>query len=154
VSGSASRILTAYRDDGYWTQLLAVFLWKLTSWPRGPWPPRGFVGQVSSSFRGSELVGLKKRRIQLSRLASTEHAQLWRLICVWETSQPASRLSGSGSLSRNYSRAMGRAGEAISKALPTSITSIFRGPLCLDRDHRKWEPHWHYTASQFDSELT
>jgi len=67
-----------------------VLLWKLKLWPKPPLPPRGFVGQVSSSFRGIELRHSKRRQIQLTRLATTGAARLWRLTCVWEIFQPAS----------------------------------------------------------------
>jgi len=91
------KMLVAYRDAGFWSQLWRRLLWPLKLWPRSTLlPPQGFVGQVSLSSRGSVPVGLKRKQIQLTRGAIIDAARLWRLTCVWVTRQPAQHRPQSG----------------------------------------------------------
>lgn len=94
----ATRTLVAYRDAGFWSQLSRVLLWKLRLWPKGSLPPKEFVGQVSSLYRGTELRASKRKQIHLSRLAITDVVRLWRLTCVWEMHLPVSPRPSSLSL--------------------------------------------------------
>ena len=90
----------AWCDDG-----LSRQLWRLVCllWNRGQlrtFPPPGFVGRVSGSFRGT--VRLRVRACSLVRLPpnpSISPVPLWRLTYELGTPQPAQRPSPSGGLS-------------------------------------------------------
>lgn len=123
----------AWRDDGLFRQL-----WHLccTISRRGrlnvsrlTFPPAGFVGRVSGSYR--DIAGLRLYLIstQLNRLRRTHgifRVRLWRLTYEWATHPPALRHLPSG---RRWAPAGKRSAAAgVDDSTPqTSTTSIFPG---------------------------
>lgn len=117
-------MLVAWRDDGFWTLLWRRILWTFKLWPRGLMPPRGFVGQASSLFQATDLSNSKRKRIRLTRLASTGDAPRWRLTFVLVTSLHPQRPLASGLSSERFGRTSAGSGVGISqRSSPTSITS-------------------------------
>ena len=92
--------LAAYRDDGLSTLLSLVCSSDSTLRLSEGFPPRGFVGLVSSSSVGIGLDSYRLKSIQLRRRVCTHDAHLWRLTLEWETSPlPSLHLpSGLGSV--------------------------------------------------------
>ena len=83
----SEQTVAAFREDGFSTLLSLICSSDLTLMLREGFPPRGFVGRVSSSFPGSGLDSYKLKSIQLRPIVSTLDAPLWRLTLEWETSQ-------------------------------------------------------------------
>ena len=117
-------IALAWCDDG-----LSRHVWRLCCLilRRGQlktFPPPGFVGRVSGSFRGT--VRLHVRACSLVRLPlnpSISHARLWRLTYELGTPQPAQRPSPSGGLSDPVGKSREDDGEDVLH-LPIQTISI------------------------------
>lgn len=86
-------MLVIYRDDGFWTQLWYLCSRRLMGGRVNRLPGPGFVGQESTSFRGTGAQRAKLTSTRMRRLHSTSGARLWRLTCVWETSPRASQVT-------------------------------------------------------------
>ena len=79
-------ILACYKDDGL-SQLLSLL--HSSNWKRElaeTFPPPGFVGQGSISFRDIVLRHYRIASIHLRPIRGTSSAPLWRLTFVLETS--------------------------------------------------------------------
>jgi len=87
----AQPTLVAWRDAGWFSQLLLLLRSPLTMLWRRSFPPRGFIGQASTSFPVSGLLHNKLISIQVSRRAVIENVRLWRLTYVWGICQPRSQ---------------------------------------------------------------
>ena len=77
----------AWRTDGFWTLL---WLWISLRWTSGrlrSWPPRGFVGAASRSFRATGPQRFKLSSIRLHHVHFTRRAPHWQLISVWRISR-------------------------------------------------------------------
>lgn len=87
----------AWRTGGVW-MLLSLRIWfYLTNGRLSSFPPRGFVGVASTSFRATGPRHSKLLSIRMRREVSTRSAHLWRLTCVWRTGPPRSLKLKSGS---------------------------------------------------------
>jgi len=123
--------LAAYRDDGFSTLLSLICSSDSTLMLREGFPPRGFVGLGSPLSAGTDPESYKLKSIQLRRTHFTPDVHLWRLTCVWETSQRPLPLLKLGPYWGGSGRRSGAAGGERS-LLPTPITSIY-SPWTLGR---------------------
>lgn len=124
-SDSATSICVAYRDDGFWRQVLYAAWLILKRGRIGTFPPTGFVGLVSMSSRVTEAPQFRLRSIRmvpLQRLHVTSHVRLWRLTCEWGTPLHPSRPLRSGARSVHTGKYSGADGVADSSR-PTRTTS-------------------------------
>jgi len=109
------QMLVAWRDDGFWTLLWRRVLWSLMMWPRGPMPPRGFVGQVSTLSPDTELAENRHVLIHLTKSHIIDAVQLWRLTFALTTSQLAIRPYRSGKSSAFSGRSSAASGAVTSR---------------------------------------
>jgi len=88
--------LAVYRDGGFWTLLWDICWFAWTKRRGGPFPPRGYVGQVFSSSLDTDLHSYRLKSIRLRRRLYTRAVHRWRLTLEWETSQLPSHQSNGG----------------------------------------------------------
>jgi len=107
-------MLVCWRDDGFWTQLWYVCYRRLMNGLGGTstlhLPGWGFVGQASTSFLATGPGKAKLTRTRMRRIHSIYDARLWRLTCVWQTSQHRSQVMQSGTGSEPGGHSWGAAG--------------------------------------------
>jgi len=87
----------AYRTDGFWILLWLRIWFCLTSGRPMSFPPRGFVGAASTSFRDTGRPPYKLLSTRLRRDRSTPGAHLWLLTCAWVINPLPSRKLKRGS---------------------------------------------------------
>ena len=121
--------LAAYRDDGWSTLLSLICSSDSTLMLTEGFPPRGFVGQASPSFRAIDPDSYRLKSIRLHRTPSTPDALLWRLTCEWETSPQASLLSKLGPYSGGSGRRSGGAGGERSHHRTPTTSMLLRWTL-------------------------
>ena len=80
----------AWRTDGFWTLLWLRIWWFLTSGHIKSFPPKGFVGTASTSFRGTAMRDIRLSSTRLHRGPSTPGVPRWQLTCVWRINRPRS----------------------------------------------------------------
>jgi len=73
----------AWRTGGLWTLRWLRIWFHLTSGRPMSFPPRGFVGRVSSLSAATEPRLYKLLSTRLHRVPFTHGARLWQLTCVW-----------------------------------------------------------------------
>ena len=127
--------LAAYRDGGFWTLLWQICWSAWTNKRGGTFPPRGFVGLDSSSFRVTDLHSCKLKSIRLRRRHYTHAAPRWRLTLEWETSPLLSRLPNGGRSWVWYGESWGDGGAAGLRR-QTRITLTSRRLLLDSERHR------------------
>jgi len=84
-------MIAAYRASGFWPQIWHVCLSLLKRGRLKSFPPRGFVGRGSGSYRGSDLRDFKLASIHLRPDHSIRGVRLWRLTYEWEICPPPRR---------------------------------------------------------------
>jgi len=121
----SERTIAAFRDDGFSTLVSLICSSDSTLMLREGFPPKGFVGRVSSLFPAGDLESYSLKSIHLRPIHSTHDVHLWRLTCEWETSQPRSLHWPSGPSSARSGGSSEGAGEARShhRTRTTSISS-------------------------------
>ena len=135
----SEQTVAAFREDGFSTLRSLICSSDLTLMLRDGFPPKGFVGRVSSSFRGGGLDSYKLKSIHLRPIPSTLDAPRWRLTLEWETSQLPALRSPSGRSSGRSGGRSGGAGGAGSRHR-TRTTSIL-SPWTLGRVGPLRAPH-------------
>ena len=81
----------AWRTDGFWILFWLRLWWILTSGHVSSFPPRGFVGTASTSFRATAMRDIRLCSTRMHHVPSTHDAPHWQLICVWRTNPPRLR---------------------------------------------------------------
>lgn len=94
-----TRILVAWRDDGFWILLLLACWFTLSKRRIRSHPLTGFVGQGSSSSLVIAREKSSMKSIRITRRPFTPGAPRWRLTYELVTPLPASLLRAGGSSS-------------------------------------------------------
>jgi len=115
--------LAAYRDDGFWTLVWQICLFGWKAGRLQSFPPRGFVGRGSLSLAATVQRLARLKSIRLYRAHYTPTVPRWRLICEWETPQPALPPRKYGHFWGRSGRPSGVDGEGIFDPSRTLITS-------------------------------
>jgi len=71
----------AWRTDGFWILVWLRIWFYLTSGRSRSFPPKGFVGTVSGSFRGTGPRKCSLLSTRLRRVPSIRSAPHWQLTC-------------------------------------------------------------------------
>lgn len=96
MSESTSAMRMAYRDGGFFTLIWLAVSFVLRPGLSATYPPRGFVGLVSSLSLATDPRPYRLSSIALRALPFTLAGQRWRLTLGWEISPRRRRPAKSG----------------------------------------------------------